>query len=145
MLIVILALNILALGYIKALWTIFFIFHLITMAISFLLFNDHIDLNIITVQTALITLGIHLLSINCATFFLYKLDKKAAQKGQWRIPEKTLHAFALVGGVPGALLARKIFRHKTKKMSFIKEFWGVVMLQLSIIIAIFFLVDYMRY
>jgi len=60
------------------------------------------------------------------TLIVYALDKSAAQKNQWRTPEKTLHILALVGGWPGALIAQKWFRHKSSKSSFQFVFWITV-------------------
>lgn len=56
--------------------------------------------------------------ISVMTFIVYLVDKTAAQKNRWRIPEKTLHLLSLVGGWPGALLAQRLLRHKTQKISF---------------------------
>jgi len=39
-----------------------------------------------------------------------------------------LHIFALAGGWPGALVAQKLFHHKTKKLSFRIVFWITVAL-----------------
>lgn len=57
---------------------------------------------------------------------LYGADKSAAEQGRWRTPESTLHAVALVGGWPGALVAQQAFRHKTRKQPFRAVFWGTV-------------------
>jgi uncharacterized membrane protein YsdA (DUF1294 family)/cold shock CspA family protein len=51
-------------------------------------------------------------------FALYRADKSAAERGAWRIPEANLHAIALLGGWPGALVAQRMFRHKTTKQPF---------------------------
>lgn len=59
-------------------------------------------------------------------FIAYALDKSAAQNNQWRIKESTLHMVALAGGWPGALLAQKVLRHKSKKQTFKTEFWLTV-------------------
>ncbi len=61
------------------------------------------------------------------SFFAYALDKKAADNGQWRTRESTLHAFDLLCGWPGGLLAQQAFRHKTRKTSFQLGFWISVM------------------
>lgn len=57
--------------------------------------------------------------INIITFAAYGIDKRAAVRGDWRIPEKTLLALAAVGGAIGAAIAMKFFHHKTKKLKFI--------------------------
>ena len=60
------------------------------------------------------------------TFVAYWWDKSAAQRGAWRTRESSLHAFALFGGWPGALLAQDLFRHKTRKPDFLALFWVTV-------------------
>jgi uncharacterized membrane protein YsdA (DUF1294 family)/cold shock CspA family protein len=59
-------------------------------------------------------------------FAMYRADKIAAERGTWRTSEATLHAIALLGGWPGALVARRAFRHKTTKQPFRTIFWGTV-------------------
>ena len=59
-------------------------------------------------------------------FLMYGADKSAAAQGRWRTSESTLHTIALVGGWPGALVARRVFRHKTIKQPFRTIFWGTV-------------------
>lgn len=59
-------------------------------------------------------------------FSMYGADKSAAVQGRWRTSESTLHTIALVGGWPGALVARRVFRHKTTKQPFRTIFWGTV-------------------
>ena len=56
--------------------------------------------------------------LNGFTFLLYGLDKLKAQRGKWRIPERTLLLFTwLMGGV-GAFAGMRVFRHKTKHLAF---------------------------
>ncbi len=62
------------------------------------------------------------------TFFAYAIDKSAAQRGRWRTSEGTLHIFALLGGWPGALVAQKTLRHKSRKVSFRVFFWATVLI-----------------
>ena len=64
-------------------------------------------------------------SASCCSH-LYGADKSAAQKGRWRTRESVLHVLALIGGWPGALVAQRMFRHKTKKQPFQVVFWCTV-------------------
>ncbi|QTP59406.1 DUF1294 domain-containing protein [Billgrantia antri] len=65
--------------------------------------------------------------LSAITFAMYGFDKAAAERGQWRTSEATLLFAGLIGGWPGALVAQRLFRHKTKKQPFQAIFWcGVV-------------------
>jgi uncharacterized membrane protein YsdA (DUF1294 family) len=59
-----------------------------------------------------------LLAINALTIFCFWADKQRARRGAWRISEANLLGLALIGGSPGALAARRLFRHKTRKEPF---------------------------
>ena len=61
-------------------------------------------------------------------FMTYAWDKSAARHGRWRTAESTLHLLGLAGGWPGALVARHLLRHKSKKQSFVRAFWGTVVI-----------------
>lgn len=61
---------------------------------------------------------IYLAVINIITFWVYGEDKRRAQKGRWRIGERTLLILAFLGGSVGALMGMYVFRHKTKKVLF---------------------------
>ena len=52
--------------------------------------------------------------LSLLTFCAYWQDKRAAQAGHWRTPESTLHALALLGGWPGAIVAQQWLRHKSR-------------------------------
>ncbi|MDO4435600.1 MAG: cold shock and DUF1294 domain-containing protein [Cardiobacteriaceae bacterium] len=52
------------------------------------------------------------------TFKLYQKDKKAANSRKFRIPENVLYLAALLGGWPGAYIARYYMRHKVRKLRF---------------------------
>lgn len=54
---------------------------------------------------------------NLVAFVLFWLDKKAARKGDWRIPERTL-LLATAFGALGGWMAQQILRHKTRKQPF---------------------------
>jgi uncharacterized membrane protein YsdA (DUF1294 family)/cold shock CspA family protein len=68
------------------------------------------------------------LGASLASFLAYAGDKRAAVSGGWRISESSLIALGIVGGWPGGILAQRIFRHKTRKTSFIVSFWSGVLL-----------------
>jgi uncharacterized membrane protein YsdA (DUF1294 family) len=72
-----------------------------------------------------------MMSIIC--FAAYGLDKQLAVNGGRRVPESTLHLLALLGGWPGAILGQRHFRHKTKKLSFLIEFWLVVVVHVAFV------------
>ena len=65
-------------------------------------------------------------ALSLITFALYYFDKRAAIRGAHRAPETTLHALAVLGGWPGAILAQRIFRHKSSKTGFQLLFWITV-------------------
>jgi uncharacterized membrane protein YsdA (DUF1294 family) len=66
------------------------------------------------------------IGVSAVTFIAYALDKSAAQKGEWRTSEQTLHLLSLAGGWPGALLAQQVLRHKSSKQEFRSVFWFTV-------------------
>jgi uncharacterized membrane protein YsdA (DUF1294 family) len=65
-----------------------------------------------------------LIAINLIAFLAFGLDKARARSGGWRIREDTLAGFVVLGGLPGALAGRALFRHKTRKRSFSEKLWG---------------------
>ena len=73
------------------------------------------------------TLSLYL-GASTLTFFAYWLDKSAARKAQWRMPENTLQLLGLIGGWPGALIAQRLLHHKTRKLSFQVVCWITVVL-----------------
>ncbi|MBF7682549.1 cold shock and DUF1294 domain-containing protein [Acinetobacter sp. B5B] len=79
-----------------------------------------------------------LLSIICSvvTYFLYKKDKTSAVSGEWRVPEVTLHIFAILGGWSIAWFMQQKLRHKTQKKSFRQMYWFTVLLNLVLTVVI---------
>jgi uncharacterized membrane protein YsdA (DUF1294 family) len=91
-------------------------------------------------KTALITpvfakLGL-VFVMNIVTFIVYGWDKRQAFSGGRRLPERTLHLLAFLGGWPGALMGQRHFRHKTKKVSFLIVFWFIVVLHIAVVGAV---------
>ncbi|MCW1887418.1 DUF1294 domain-containing protein [Luteolibacter flavescens] len=56
-----------------------------------------------------------LIVASAIAWHLYRSDKDRAGQNQWRIPEAELHLISLLGGWPGAFLAQRRLRHKTRK------------------------------
>lgn len=57
--------------------------------------------------------------VNLLTVCAFWRDKRRAEKGAWRIPEKSLHSLELLGGWIGAVWAIFKLRHKCAKPSFL--------------------------
>jgi len=70
------------------------------------------------------------------TFTAYAFDKSAAMNRRWRTREQTLHLFSLLGGWPGALIAQRLFHHKSKKAEFQAVFWLIVALHCAAAVAL---------
>lgn len=64
--------------------------------------------------------------ISALAFIAYAADKSAARNNRWRVSERMLHVLGLAGGWPGALIARQVYRHKTKKHTFQIALWFTV-------------------
>lgn len=79
----------------------------------------------------------YLLVVNVVTFIAFGVDKRKAKHNKWRIAEKTLLMLAAIGGSVGALIAMRVFHHKTKHKKF---YIGVpVIILLQIVFAIWIL------
>lgn len=65
-------------------------------------------------------------AISLATYLLYAHDKKAAQNGDWRVQEASLHKLAFAGGWVGAAFAHWLLRHKSTKPEFRRAFYLTV-------------------
>lgn len=74
--------------------------------------------------TVIATYGV----ISIVTLLVYWFDKAAAKHGRWRTKESSLLFLGLAGGWPGAVVAQRVLRHKTRKSSFQVAFWGTVVM-----------------
>jgi uncharacterized membrane protein YsdA (DUF1294 family) len=74
--------------------------------------------------------------LNCKYCVLLPLckDKKAAQTGMWRVPEKRLHLATLLFGWPGSIIAQQKLRHKTQKLRFRIVFFIMLSLNLGLVL-----------
>lgn len=80
---------------------------------------------------------IYLVIMNIIGFFIMLIDKKRAEYGKWRIPEKSLLLVSLFGGSIGTLVGMYVFHHKTKKARF---FIGMPMILIFQIISIIYII-----
>lgn len=74
--------------------------------------------------------------LSAVTFGVYAHDKRAAMRRARRIPEASLHLWALAGGWPGALLAQQLLRHKSAKGGFIAVLWLTVAANCGVLAAL---------
>ena len=72
--------------------------------------------------------------INVMTYWFYGQDKEAAQNGNRRVPENTLHLLSFLGGWPAAWLAQQRLRHKTQKQPFRKIYFCTIGLNILLIL-----------
>ncbi len=71
-----------------------------------------------TLGFLLLCVGGYVIFASTLAYSLFATDKQRAVAGMWRVPEGTLLLVALAGGWPGAKLAQRRLRHKTRKQPF---------------------------
>ena len=79
----------------------------------------------------------YLIVTNIVLFLLMAYDKHEAKIGQWRISEKALLGFALIGGSLGGILGMYVFHHKTKKWYFKYGFPTILVCQIIGLLILF--------
>ena len=97
-------------------------------------------MEITTVQIALFVVAMVVI-VNIGSAIAIWWDIRRATKGEWRLKEATLLAWALVGGWPGGIWAMRRFRHKASKGSFIAKYMFVIALNIGVIAAITFVAN----
>ena len=65
------------------------------------------------------------------TYGMYAKDKAAAQNGDWRTPESTLHLLSTLGGWVGAMVAQTYLRHKSQKPEFRVTYYLTVVINMA--------------
>jgi len=106
---------------------------LLSLAAIFLLF---VAISVLVGRLPPPVLGLYL-GASVIAFIAYAIDKSAARNERRRTPEQRLHMFSVIGGWPGALLAQRLLRHKSSKMSFQVTFWVTVLLNCSALAWLF--------
>lgn len=70
-------------------------------------------------------------ALGLITYVMYAKDKAAAQSGDWRTPESTLHFLSILGGWVGALIAQTYLRHKSQKPDFRMTYYLTVVINMA--------------
>lgn len=78
-------------------------------------------------------LGYALMASNALAFLLMGIDKRRAGRNAWRVRERTLFLFPLLGGALGGTLGMLLFHHKTRKWYFA---YGLPLLCLAQLLAL---------
>ena len=77
-----------------------------------------------------------LVLMNLAGFLSMADDKRRAERGLWRWPERRLLWIALWGGSLGTLLAQRHLRHKTRKQPFARHLKLILGTQAILVLAL---------
>ena len=69
-----------------------------------------------------------------ALFVTMGRDKRFAQTGSRRVPERRLFTLAALGGAVGGLAGMYVFHHKTRHTGFILGFRALALVQLAALV-----------
>lgn len=89
-----------------------------------------------TAHSVIALMALWLVAVNLLTILQFWDDKQRAIASDKRIPESDLLFMAAIGGSPGALLARRWFRHKTRKEPFSTWLLVIAMVQAGVVIGL---------
>ncbi|MFC0214485.1 DUF1294 domain-containing protein [Paenibacillus chartarius] len=79
---------------------------------------------------------LYLLAVNVFGLITMGYDKDQARKKNRRTPEKELFTIAAIGGALGVWIGMRMFRHKTKHMSFVAGVPGLFIVNVICVAAI---------
>ena len=69
-------------------------------------------------SNTLLLLLTYFLGLNLLLFIQMGIDKRAAKRKKWRIPERRLLTLGIIGGGIGGILGMFVFHHKTHRIYF---------------------------
>ena len=90
----------------------------------------------IAVIVIVLLLLIYMLVVSLVAFCRFRIDKRRAEKGEWRISEKELFIYGAIGGAVGGSVAMWTYRHKTSKNSFCVPYIFLFVFNLAILITL---------
>ena len=70
-------------------------------------------------------------ALGVITYAMYAKDKAAAQSGDWRTSESTLHLLSALGGWVGAMVAQTYLHHKSQKAEFRLAYYLTVIINMA--------------
>ncbi|MPW25937.1 DUF1294 domain-containing protein [Alkalibaculum sp. M08DMB] len=76
----------------------------------------------------------YIIIANIISFIIMYIDKRRAIKGIYRISEKILFSFAMLGGSLGIIMGMYKFKHKTKKYKFKYGLPIIIIIQIILIL-----------
>lgn len=79
---------------------------------------------------------LYLAAVNLIAFAAMGLDKWKARRDKWRVRERTLFLWAVLGGSVGGILGMLLFRHKTRHWYFRFGFPVILILQIALLWAV---------
>lgn len=103
--------------------------------------HNYFRTSIFSYKTILLFLVFHIIAINISTFIAYGVDKRAAQRGQWRVSERDLHMLEFLGGWIGAFAGQRFFHHKTTKKNYQATYKFMIIMEF---VAIWFILKYLH-
>lgn len=84
---------------------------------------------------------IYIIVINIISFVAMGIDKRRAVKNKWRISEKALFLFVVLGGGIGGTIGMYMFHHKTKHWYFALGFPLIAIIEYIGSIMLYFVVN----
>jgi uncharacterized membrane protein YsdA (DUF1294 family) len=75
----------------------------------------------------------YLIALNLLTLYLMAHDKSQARKHGRRVPERTLFLLAGLGGAIGSIAGMRIWRHKTKHVSFVIGMPVILVIHMAVV------------
>ena len=77
---------------------------------------------------------LYLAVVSVGSVLITVLDKIAAKRHAWRIPERTLLILGALGGAPAMLITMLLIRHKTRHLKFMLGLPLLILIQCAAVI-----------